>query len=131
MSSRLRQHYLDYLAVLNDRRFDDLAGFVAGNLTYNGRPTTRLQYQRDREDEAEAIPDLRFNVGLLVTEGDLVACKLDFDCTPVKTFLGFEPSGSRIQFTEHVFYRFSGELIVAVTSLLDLAAIQRQVSGAR
>jgi predicted ester cyclase len=58
-----------------------------------------------------------------------VAAKLDFDCKPAKTFLGFEPSGRRIQFTEHVFYRFSGELIIAVTSLLDLAAIQRQVSG--
>jgi predicted ester cyclase len=103
MSSRLRQHYLDYIAVLNDRRFNDLAGFVADNLTYNRRPTTGLQYQRDRQDEAEAIPDLRFNVGLLVAEGDLVACKLDFDCTPARTFLGFEPSGNRIQFTEHVF----------------------------
>jgi predicted ester cyclase len=131
MSSRLRQHYLDYIAVLNDRRFEDLAGFVAGELSYNDQPTTRLQYQRDRQDEVEAIPDLRFNVGLLVVEGDLVACKLDFDCTPVKTFLGFQPSGNRIQFTEHVFYRFSSDLIVAVTSLLDLAAIQRQISGGR
>jgi predicted ester cyclase len=104
---------------------------VADELSYNDQPMTRLQYQRDRQDEADTIPDLRFNVALLAVEGDLVACKLDFDCTPVKTFLGFEPPGHRIQFTEHVFYRFSDELIVAVTSLLDLAAIQRQVSDAR
>ena len=84
---------------------------------------------RDRQAEVEAIPDLRFNIDPLAVEGNLVACKLGFDCTPAKTFLGFEPSGDRIQFTEHVFYRFSDERIVTVTSLLDLAAIQRQMSG--
>jgi predicted ester cyclase len=129
VTTALRRHYLGYIDALNERRFDDLGEFLADELTYNDQPTTRGQYQQDRRDEVDIIPDLRFNVGLLVVEDDVVACKLDFDCTPVKTFLGYEPSGDRIQFTEHVFYRFAGERIVEVISLLDLAAIRRQLAS--
>jgi predicted ester cyclase len=131
MSAGLRQHYLDYISVLNDRRFADLDGFVANHLSYNGKRMSRENYRRDRQDEVETIPDLRFDVDLLVVELDLVACKLRFDCTPVKPFLGFEPFGRRIQFTEHVFYRFRDGLIIAVISLLDLVAIQRQADAER
>lgn len=127
MNPNLQQHYLDYITALNEQRIDDLVDFVAEDLTYNGRAISRVQYQQDRRSEFEKIPDLRFNVALLVAAGDLVACKLDFDCTPIARFQGFEPSGSRIQFTEHAFYRFVDNHIVAVTSLLDLATIERQL----
>jgi steroid delta-isomerase-like uncharacterized protein len=129
MSDGLRQHYLDYLAALNEHRFDDLVHFVADDLTYNDRPTTRAQYQSDRQREAETIQDLRYDVGLLVVEGDFVAAKLDFDCTPTQPFLGFAPTGKAIRFSEHVFYRFADGRIAAVTSLLDLGAIQRALGA--
>ena len=128
MDSPLRQRYLAYLDVLNERRFGDLVDFVADDLTYNGNPMTREQYQDARSREVEVIPDLRFDVDLLVVEGDQVACVLAFDCTPVRPFLGFEPPGRRIQFTEHVFYRFADGRIVEVTSLIDREAIREQVT---
>ena len=127
MPGDLRQHYLDYLAVLNERRFDDLVDFVAVGLTYNGRAITRADYQQSRREEVLAIPDLRFDVGLLVVEDERVACRLEFDCTPEGTFLGFEPQGGRVRFAEHVFYRFADGLIVEVTSLVDREAIRLQL----
>lgn len=131
MSDDLRQRYLEYIDVLNERRFEDLRDFVADDLTYNDQPMTRSRYQRLLQEDVAAIPDLRFQVDLLVVEDSWVACRLDFDCTPEKTFLGFQPSGRRIRFAEHVFYRFSDGLIVAVTSLIDRAAIHEQTSAAR
>ena len=126
MDSGLRQRYLDYLEVLNDRRFEDLDHFVADHLTYNGSPQTREHYQDQRRREADLIPDLRFDVALLVVEENRVACLLRFDCTPEGEFLGFPVSGLRIQFTEHVFYRFDHGRIVEVRSLLDREAIRHQ-----
>ena len=128
MPHDLRLRYLDYLAVLNERRFDDLGGFVAERLTYNGEPIDLARYRRDRQDEIETFPDLRFEIGLLVVEGECLAARLEFDCTPARPFLGRAPSGNRIEFAEHAFYRFEHGLIVEVRSLLDVEAVRRQLA---
>ena len=130
MTGDLRQHYLDYLTALDERRFEDLRRFVAPELTYNGEPTTLQRYQQERRAEAETIPDLRYDVGLLVVEGDEVAARLEFDCTPTAPFLGREPTGRRIRFVEHVFYRFERGLVVEVRSLLDVDSVRRQLGPA-
>jgi predicted ester cyclase len=122
----LRRRYLDYLAVLNERRFDDLVEHVADDLTYNGSPMTRTDYRDLLERDVAAVPDLTYVPGLLVVEGDRVACRLDFDCTPVGTFLGIEAAGRRLRFAEHVFYRYDGPRFVEVRSLIDRDAVRRQ-----
>jgi predicted ester cyclase len=60
-----------------------------------------------------------------------VACRLVFDCTPVREFLGFTPDGSRLRFAEHVFYDFRDGRIAAVTSMIDRAAIAAQLSDGK
>ena len=124
----LRRHYLAYLDTLNERRFDDLVEYVADGLTYNDRPMTLQDYRDLLEGDVAAIPDLRFDVGILVVSDDRVACRIDFDCTPVTPFLGFDPPGHSLRFSEHVFYRFSGHRIVEVHSLIDREAIRDQLS---
>ncbi|NIZ91560.1 ester cyclase [Kineococcus rubinsiae] len=123
----LERHYRDYLAALDDRRFEDLPAFVADELTYNEASLSAARYRALLEDDVRRIPDLSFDVQHLVVAGDHVAARLRFDCTPVETFHGFEPTGSRVVFTEHVFYRFRDDRIVQVWSLLDVAALQRQL----
>jgi predicted ester cyclase len=119
----LDRHYLRYTDVLNERRFDDLPAFVADELSYDEAPISGVQYREMLEGDVRRIPDLFFDVRHLVVAGDLVACRLRFDCTPVEAFQGLEPTGESVVFTEHVFYRFEGEHIVQVWSLLDLAAL--------
>ena len=122
----LDQHYLRYIDVLNERRFDDLPAFVADELRYNDAPISGVQYREMLEDDVRRIPDLFFDVQHLVVAEDQVACRLRFECTPVEVFQEFEPTGEPVIFTEHVFYRFEGDHIVQVWSLLDLAALRRQ-----
>jgi predicted ester cyclase len=57
-------------------------------------------------NDIDTIPDLKFNIDLLVVNNDYVACRILFNCRPVKEFRNFKPSGNPISFSENVFYRF-------------------------
>lgn len=129
-ASELRQHYLDYLGALNERRFEQLPSFVAEELVYNGEPMTGRQYRELLEDDVRRIPDLWFDVQHLVVEDGFVACRISFDCTPREPFHGRQPTGSRVVFAEHVFYRFHNDRITQVWSLLDVTALERQLPRA-
>lgn len=98
--------YRDYLACLNERRWHDLGDFVADELTYNGNRLTLGDYRTMLEGDTHAIPDLQFRPELLLADDHTVACRLFFECTPQRPFLGFEPTGRPMSFAEHVFYRF-------------------------
>ena len=129
MDADLETRYRAYLDVLNRRRLDDLEHFVQDELTYNGEPITRGQYRDLIASDIAAIPDLVYDAHLVVACDDQVACRLVFDCTPRHEFLGFTPDGRRLVFAEHVFYRFRGGRIAAVSSLIDRAAIAEQLGG--
>ena len=120
--------YRRYIAQLNDRRLD-LGEFVHEGLTYNGRAITRRQYEDLIAGDVAAIPDLLFDVRRLVVDGDQVACRLHFACTPQAEFLGLRPTGKSVAFAEHVFYRLRDGKIAEVWSLIDRAAIERQLAG--
>jgi predicted ester cyclase len=125
----LERIYRGYLDALNERRFDDLDRFVHDEVIYNDGAISRDRYAAQRRAEAATIPDLHYHVQHLVVDGDQVACRLWFDCTPQRTFLGIEPNGRRASFAEHVFYRFSDRRIAQVWSLLDVDAIRRQLTS--
>ncbi len=72
----LEKRYQVYLAALNERRFDDLVHFVPDELTCNDQPMTRRQYRDLIADDVAAIPDLVFDVGMLVVADDEVAWEL-------------------------------------------------------
>ena len=61
------------------------------------------------ERDFEEIPDLRFNIELMVCEPPLVASRLMFDCRPKGLFLDLPVNGKRVVFAENVFYRFRAE----------------------
>ncbi len=124
----LNTTYRRYVDALNERRFDDLDQFVHDQLTYNDASLTREQYASMLAADVAAIPDLHYDIHLLVVNDDHVAARLWFDCTPHRTFLGIEPNGSRAAFAEHVFYRFREGRIEHVSSLLDTDAIRRQLT---
>mgnify|MGYP001097879386 CR=1 FL=1 len=123
----LETRYRAYLDALNERRLDDLVHFVQDELSYNGETMTRRQYQDLIAADITAIPDLIFDAHIIVASGDQVACRLVFDCTPQREFLGFSPNGERVCFAEHVFYHFRDGRIAAVSSLIDRPAIEAQL----
>ena len=79
------------------------------------------------ENDYLQIPDLHFNIQLLVTNSDTVAARLNFDCTPKGIFLELPVNGKKIQFAENVLYEFRDGKIRNVWSVLDKAAIEAQL----
>ena len=120
--------YRDYLRCLNERQWDELGHFVADDVVYNGVRLRLTGYREMLEDDVRAIPDLEFLPEILISDDQVVSCRLFFQCTPREVFQGYEPTGGRVSFAEHVFYRFENGRIVEVWSLIDKEAVREQLS---
>ncbi|KAF9068908.1 putative ester cyclase [Rhodocollybia butyracea] len=128
-SATLEAHYRRYIGYLNNRQTHNLEEFVHDELTYNGKPLTRADYQNYIADDIARIPDLYFDLHHVIVSDNHVASRISFDCTPAKVFRGHESNGRKISFTEHVFYQFEDGKIRKVWSLLDDPAIAAQMAA--
>lgn len=126
-SSDLARTYHAYIACLNRQDWSKLRLFVHEEVRHNERPLGLTGYRRMLEDDFEAVPDLRFDIDLLVAEPPFVASRLWFDCRPKGIFLGLGVNGKRISFAENVIYRFRDGLIERVWSVIDKVAIESQL----
>lgn len=121
--------YRRYIDVLNRQDWAALGGFVGAKVTYNGEAIGLAGYEDMLRDDYRAIPDLRFTIEMLVCRSPVVAARLRFDCSPTASFLGLAIGGRRISFAENVFYEFGDGKIEAVSSIVDKAAIEKQLGG--
>jgi predicted ester cyclase len=112
---------------LNQQDWSKLGQFVDDHVCYNDRQIGLAGYREMLERDFREIPDLRFNIQLLISDASYVASRLAFDCSPKGTFLGLDVNGKRVSFTENVFYEFRDEKIVRVWSVIDKAAIEAQL----
>ncbi|MDX8512291.1 ester cyclase [Mesorhizobium captivum] len=119
--------YKGYITCLNEQDWDNLGRFVGEEVQYNGETIGLAGYHRMLEGDFQAIPDLRFNIELLVSEPPRVAARLHFDCRPKGALFGLPVNGKRISFAENVFYEFRDGRISEVWSVIDKAAIQAQL----
>ena len=120
----LRTIYRDYLDCLNARDWDRLGEFVTDDVIHNGRPFGVVGYRAMLEDDVAAIPDLRFEIELLVVDCDWVASRLAFDCHPAGDLQGVAVDGRRATFAENVFYRFRYGRIAEVRSVVAPPAVE-------
>jgi steroid delta-isomerase-like uncharacterized protein len=123
----LRDVYRDYIACLNRRDWPKLEQFVGDDVHYNGRRIGLSGYRGMLERDFREIPDLHFNIDLLIADPPSIASRLRFDCMPRGTFLGLPVNGKRVSFAENVFYEFRNEKIDRVWSVIDKAAIEAQL----
>ncbi|TGT61330.1 ester cyclase [Mesorhizobium sp. M00.F.Ca.ET.170.01.1.1] len=128
-SEDLAERYRGYIACLNAQDWDDLGRFVGEEVQYNGETIGLSGYRRMLEGDFDAIPDLRFNIELLVSEPPRVAARLHFDCRPKGMLFGMPVKGARVSFAENVFYEFRDSRICEVWSVIDKAAIQAQLES--
>ena len=119
--------YRDYIACLNRQDWPNLHKFVQDGVSHNGRAFGLAGYRAMLERDYEEIPDLHFNIELLVCERPHVASRLSFDCRPKGLFLGLPVNGRRVVFVENVFYRFQDQKIAEVWSVVDKGAIEAQL----
>jgi predicted ester cyclase len=125
--TELSDVYRDYIACLNKQDWSKLEQFVHSDVCYNGQRIGLLGYRAMLERDFYEIPDLYFNIQLLISDPPYIASRLGFACTPKGKFLGLHVDGKRISFTENVFYKFHSEKIEQVWSIIDKAAIEAQL----
>jgi predicted ester cyclase len=119
--------YRAYIACLNRQDWPKLGQFVDDEVSRNGQYLGLSGYRQMLERDFDEIPDLRFNIELLIADAPYIASRLAFDCSPKGTFLGLDVNGKRVSFTENVFYEFRGGKIVQVWSVIDKAAVEAQL----
>ena len=124
----LSEIYRGYIACLNEQDWPNLARFVHEEVHYNGKRIGLSGYREMLEGDFRAIPDLYFDIHLLVAEPPRVASRLLFDCTPTGSLFGLPVNGKRVSFSENVFYEFKDGRIEKVWSVIDKAAIEAQLS---
>jgi len=125
--SDLSSIYRAYIACLNQQDWPKLGQFVDDNVSHNGQRLGLSGYRQMLERDFDEIPDLHFNIQLLIADGPYIASRLAFDCSPKGRFLGLDLNGKRVSFAENVFYEFREEKIVQVWSVIDKAAIEAQL----
>lgn len=128
-SADLADAYRGYIACLNARDWSSLGRFVADDVHYNGKRVGLSGYREMLEGDVRAIPDLHFDIALIITEPPRVAVRLDFECTPAGELFGLPVNGRRISFSENVFYEFLDGRIASVWSVIDKSAIETQLGG--
>lgn len=123
----LSLRYRGYIDCLNRQSWPSLGTFVAADVHYNGTLIGLSGYRVMLEGNYRDIPDLHFDIDLLVCELPHVASRLKFDCTPVADFLGLVVNGRKVSFSENVFYRFRQGRIDAVWSVVDKTVVEAQL----
>jgi len=126
-TSELAEIYRDYIACLNGRDWATLGRFVQDDVRRNGETLGLGGYRRMLETDVEQIPDLHFDIRILVADPPHVAARLWFDVTPKGEFLGVAVNGRKLGFAENVFYEFREGRIQEVWSVIDKAAIEAQL----
>ena len=127
IKTNLADVYRGYIACLNKQDWPKLAEFVHDEVSYNGQRIGLLGYREMLERNFDEIPDLYFDIQLLICDPPYLASRLGFHCTPKGKFLGLPVNGKRVSFTENVFYEFRGEKIEQVWSVIDKTAIEAQL----
>ena len=122
-----KQIYRDYIDCLNEQAWSRLGTFVADDITHNSNPLGLAGYRKMLEQDYAAIPDLRFNVEIMISEYPHLGSRLRFDCSPTGVFLGLPVNSRRVSFHENVFYEFDSSKIIRVRSVIDKAALEAQL----
>ncbi|RWF04814.1 ester cyclase [Mesorhizobium sp.] len=119
--------YRHYIACLNKQDWPKLGQFVHDEVIHNGRRLGLSGYLEMLEGDFAEIPDLHFNVQMLISDPPYIASRLAFNCTPKEMFLGLPVNGRRVSFAENIIYEFRDKKIVQAWSVIDKVAIEAQL----
>jgi len=125
--TNLAEIYNAYISCLNRQDWPNLGTFVQEDVHYNGKQIGLTGYRGLLENDFVEIPDLYFNIELLVSDQSYVAARLLFNVTPKGSFFGLPINGRKVSFSENVFYQFRDGKISLVWSVIDKAAIEAQI----
>ena len=124
----LRDFYQNYVSAGNSRDFTAVAKAINGNVIINGVPMKRQDVLASLKGFVDAVPNLTWHIQDLVIEGDHIAVRFRVTGTPKKTsFLGPNPKGLLIAFTEFASYKVQDGRFLEMNYLIDIPAIIQQL----
>lgn len=129
--SDLKNLYSIYIAALNGREFSALEKLIADDVRVNGVPREREAVIASLEGIADAFPDFVWTVQALLSEDGRIAARLHDTGTPVRQFLGHQPTGASFGITEYGSYQVRDGQFVDMWFLIDAAALGEQLRAKR
>jgi predicted ester cyclase len=116
-----------YREAISGRDASACERLLSADFVHNGEPRGREGQRAAVEYFLAAFPDLEHEVLLILGEDDLVAAHQRWAGTHGGEFLGFAPTGRRVEFTSTAILRVSGGLIAEAWDELDSGAIVAQL----
>ena len=88
----LNQFYTRYIAAINAREFDFVAGLIHDDVLMNGAPHKRADVLASLRGIADAVPDYRWNVQDLFVVDDRIAARPPHSPTTLRRYVELEMS---------------------------------------
>ena len=104
--------YRDYIACLNKQDWPTLGQFVHDEVQYNDQRVGLVSYREMLEKDFFEIPDLYFNIQLLISDPPYIASRLRFDCAPKEKFLGLRVNGKKSPLPRMYFMNFGEKRLI-------------------
>lgn len=125
----IREWYDEYVAELNAHRFDAMDRYIAEDVTLNSEPASRDALLAVQRADVDAVPDLHWEVQEWLLDGNRIAIRAINTGTPVKEWLGVQPTGKSFEIVEYAIYEVRDGKFVHMTALHDASELRRQLSS--
>lgn len=125
----LAQFYTRYIAAINARDFDFVAGLIHDDVLMNGAPHKRSDVLASLRGITDAVPDYRWNVQDLFVADDRIAARLQNTGTPAKAFMGNQATGASVNFMEFASYKIRRGRFAEMWFLMDGTALAQQLKA--
>lgn len=130
-NEQLQGFYQRYIDAANARDFDTIADLIHDEVTIGGAPYTRDDVLGALKGIVAAVPDFVWHVEDLFTQDGRIAARLRDTGTPGQNFLGLDPTGASVEFTEFASYKIVDGRFSEMWFLMDQQAVASQLSAAR
>jgi len=125
----LTEFYTRYIDALNARDAATVESMIHEEVLRLGVPYPRDGVMESLKVITDAVPDYRWNIQDLFVVDDRIAVRLQNTGTPIKTFVGHEPTGRSVNFMEFASYRIRDGRFAEMWFLMDEATVARQLNG--
>jgi predicted ester cyclase len=130
-NEELSQFYRRYVAAANERAFPAINDMIHDDVLINGIQRKRQDALNGLVEVTDAVPDFKWGIEDLFTKDTQIAARLLNSGTPIKKWLGLEPTGASVTFTEFACYRVRDGRFAEMWFLMDVKAVADQLNGPR
>lgn len=126
---QLADFYRSYIQCWNDRRLDELLGYVADDVHVNGTEQNPERYVAAMDEIFAAFPDFHWDLQHLLIDDDWISAHFTVTGTHSAPYLGVPTTGRTISTQELAVYRIYDGKIAEVWGTADNLTVLNQLTG--